>query len=102
VVITPKYAWEVFESQDGCCALTGIKLNLPTKQTDKLHSNASLDRIDSDKGYVEGNVQWLEKRINMMKRNLPSNIFIELCRMVAKHNEPNHMEEYVIDSRNHS
>jgi hypothetical protein len=30
-----------------------------------------MDRIDSNKGYVEGNVQWVYKYVNLMKRDFP-------------------------------
>ena len=32
---------------------------------------ASLDRIDSTKGYVRGNIQWVHKDINWFKRDYP-------------------------------
>lgn len=44
---------------------------------------ASLDRIDSAKGYVEGNVQWVHKRINLMKGTLSEKDFIAFCQMVV-------------------
>lgn len=46
----------------------------------------SIDRIDSNGVYEEGNVQWVDKRINMMKGTLSNEEFIELCTMVAKYN----------------
>lgn len=39
---------------------------------------ASLDRIDSTKGYVEENVQWVHKDVNFMKSNLTEQRFKEL------------------------
>jgi hypothetical protein len=45
---------------------------------------ASLDRIDSKKGYVEGNVHWVHKDVNMMKRNFTEEYFINLCETVYK------------------
>ena len=44
---------------------------------------ASLDRIDSSKGYVKGNVQWVHKDINKMKTDFEQSIFIKLCKSVA-------------------
>lgn len=86
VDITPEYAWEIFQRQDGKCALSGIDLTLPSKQTEKVISNASLDRIDNSIGYVEGNVQWVDKNVNLMRRTLGVREFVELCRLVASHN----------------
>lgn len=80
--IDKEYAWLLFISQEMKCALTGIVLKFPVKHKDKAWT-ASLDRIDSSKGYVEGNVQWVHKDINMMKRIYNNQYFIEMCKLVA-------------------
>ena len=36
---------------------------------------ASLDRIDSSKGYTEDNIQWVHKDVNQMKMDLPEQRF---------------------------
>ena len=60
-----KYLWE---SQNGICPYTGIHLTLPTYVNhDFFFTCASLDRIDSSKGYVKGNVQFITLPINLMK-----------------------------------
>jgi hypothetical protein len=46
---------------------------------------ASLDRIDSTKGYIEGNLQWVHRDINKLKKNLPDDRFVEICRAVASY-----------------
>jgi len=38
------------------------------------------------KGYTKENIQWLDKHVNIAKRALEENEFIELCRLVAKNN----------------
>ena len=48
---------------------------------------ASVDRIDSTKGYLKGNVQWVHKSINQMKSNRTDEEFIALCKAVALYNE---------------
>ena len=74
-----EYVWDLFLKQDRKCKYTNDKLifGSDTKQT------ASLDRIDSLKGYVEGNVQWVHKNINLMKRSLTHDEFVLLCNRVA-------------------
>lgn len=81
------YAWQLFRQQAGRCELTGQRL---TFTGGRRRGTASLDRIDNDCGYVEGNVQWLHKDINRMKHTHSTARFIELCAMVAKHNGDRH------------
>lgn len=79
-------AWDIgFEDladllirQDFKCALSGLPL-----EAMGLNNNASLDRIDSCVGYVEGNVQWVLVEINMMKQQYTQDRFIELCCAIA-------------------
>jgi len=44
---------------------------------------ASLDRIDSSKGYTPDNTQWLHKRVNKSKMEFDQKDFITMCRAVA-------------------
>lgn len=63
-----EYLKQLWESQNGICPYTGIKLKLPTyKDYDFYFDCASLDRIDSSKGYIKGNVQFVALPINLMK-----------------------------------
>lgn len=50
----------------------------------KKESNASIDRIDSNLGYVRNNIQWVLKDINKMKNDFDQSHFIELCSKVSK------------------
>lgn len=83
--LTPEIMWEVFQQQDGKCVLSGIELSFVKEgQTSRQNdSTASLDRIDSTKGYVAGNVQWVHKHINFMKQAFPDEYFIGMCRTVT-------------------
>jgi hypothetical protein len=44
----------------------------------------SIDRIDSKKGYVEGNVCLCGKEINLFKKAYPVDKFVNWCRLIAK------------------
>ena len=81
--ITIEYAWDLFLKQNRKCALSGELLILPCKRNGKFTGTASLDRIDSTKGYLVGNVQWIDKQFQPIKRNLPDSVFITLCQKVA-------------------
>jgi len=84
--ITKEYVWGLFIEQNRKCKLSGIEIKFPAKYKDKSYT-ASLDRIDSSKGYIEGNVQWVHKDVNMMKRIYNNKYFIEMCKLIAKNNE---------------
>jgi deoxyuridine 5'-triphosphate nucleotidohydrolase len=77
VNVTIQDIWYLFIKQDRKCALSGLDLNFGKNQT------ASLDRIDSSKGYEIDNVWWVHKDINKMKMHYPLDIFIEMCYLVT-------------------
>jgi len=85
-----KYLWKLFLEQDRKCALSGFPLqfgNNSKKPERKKETTASLDRIDSKKGYVKSNIQWIHKDINQMKMDLNQDYFIRLCKKVAENNK---------------
>lgn len=65
---------QVWEQQNGICPYTGLKLHLPTWNKkggcEQLWCRASLDRIDSSKGYVKGNLQYVVLPINFLKSTM--------------------------------
>jgi len=80
--ITPQYIYELY-NKNHYCKLSGIDLSIDLSKTVQ-QQNISIDRINSDKGYEIGNIQLLDKRINMMKGALNDDDFIKLCCLVAK------------------
>lgn len=84
--ITFEYVWDLFLKQNKKCALSNLPIQFGTIRR-KIETTASLDRIDSSKGYIEGNVQWVHKKINLMKNNIREDEFIMYCREVSKFNE---------------
>lgn len=79
--LTLDYLISIF---DGKCKLTGLPIQFGKHWKLKLSDQtASLDRIDNKKGYINGNVQWVHKDINMMKWTFNQLYFIELCKAVS-------------------
>jgi len=76
-----QYGWDLFLTQNRKCVYTGLDLFFGTSRK----RNASLDRIDSNGHYVEGNVQWVHKTINIMKRDMSEKEFLEWCHLVTKY-----------------
>jgi len=71
---------EQWESQDGICPYSKIKLLLPTHSNHlkvKTYLYASVDRIDSALPYQKGNVQFVSRNINYAKGELSHDEFIE-------------------------
>ena len=95
LTIVPKDIWEIWQRQKGKCAITGWNLTMPTNEslsntTAVIEHTASLDRIDSEKGYTKDNVQWTHKHVNLAKGDLPQQEFIDFCKLVTDyHNNPN-------------
>lgn len=83
ITIDKDFVWNLFLKQDRKCALSGVPLNFGTR-TGK-NRTASLDRIDSSKGYDPGNVQWVHKDINRMKNIYTQEYFIEMCKKVSEY-----------------
>lgn len=69
---------EMFRSYVGRCAMTGWPLSLRYGE-----QTASLDRIDNERGYVAGNIQWVHAMVNMCRNKYSVERFVEMCRAVA-------------------
>jgi hypothetical protein len=81
---------ELYEAQNGLCALSGIKMTMDTymvKENQHIINkyNISVDRINSDKGYDKDNIQLVCAIVNRMKTDLPDNDFIDLCQKIINH-----------------
>jgi len=78
--ISIQYLYDLFEKQNGECEYTGEQIFLPINVRQLRGENneniASLDRIDNDKGYEEGNVHWVCKRVNYMKHTMRDDYFM--------------------------
>lgn len=79
--ITIEHAWKLYLAQGRLCALSGEPIYFGESNT--CPYTASLDRIDSHKGYTSDNVQWVHGKINIMKNRYSQGEFIDFCRKVA-------------------
>lgn len=73
---------DLYEQQSGKCALSGDSIVFPEVGHPQ-KALASIDRIDSSKGYVKDNVQLLTRQVNMMKQSYSQQLFIETCMKIA-------------------
>ena len=90
--IAIEYVWELFLKQERRCALSGVPIDFDMsldnlRKTGHQGGLASLDRIDSKQGYIEGNVQWVHKDVNKMKMELPQERFLEMVKQISKYKQ---------------
>jgi hypothetical protein len=90
ISISLEYIADLFEKQNKKCAISGVDLSFGTSSGNDANKfsrtqTASLDRIDSSLGYVEGNVQWIHKSLNLMKRKMPQEEFLKWIKIISKH-----------------
>lgn len=76
-----KYLAALIEAQDGTCAITGIPFQYDTVADDE-EFLPSLDRIDSNGHYEEGNLQIVCRFINRWKSDSPDSEFRRLIHAV--------------------
>lgn len=71
---------EMFDNYIGKCSLTGWDIDI-------IYNNctASLDRIDSTKGYIVGNIQWVHTMVNMCKNKYSQFMFLDMCKSVFEY-----------------
>lgn len=77
-----KYIRDLFEAQEGLCAVTGLPLQFSDGDDSQLC--CSLDRIDSDGHYAAGNLQIVCRFINFWKSNSDDGEFRRLIDIVQQ------------------
>lgn len=80
-----KFLWELFIKQDRKCAISGRDLVFAKKYKNRVFQTASVDRIDSSKGYTKDNVQWVHKEINFLKSNRKVDELVSMCKEISNH-----------------
>lgn len=81
--LTKEYMWDLYLKQNKKCALSNIDIVFRNHYKNIPYDTASIDRIDNLVPYIEGNVQWVHKHINLMKQNFNEEYFKYLCGLVA-------------------
>lgn len=75
--ITEEYLNDLYKQQEGKCYYSGIEFNKDYRP--------SVDRLDSSKGYIKGNVVICEDKINRMKSDLTLEQFEERILNIYNH-----------------
>tara|TARA_B100001996_G_scaffold340442_1_gene293957 strand:- start:396 stop:845 length:450 start_codon:yes stop_codon:yes gene_type:complete len=80
------YLLKLYKKQKGLCALTKRPMTRILGKNKKSNTNISIDRINSDKGYMKRNIQLVCADVNIAKSDLKQREFLELCKLISKHN----------------
>ena len=90
--ITVDFLMDLLEKQDGLCAMSGIEMLTTTHRDEcpegmRINPNKlSIDRIDSNIGYTKNNVQLVCCWVNLMKLDMPIDVFKERCKLISSNN----------------
>ena len=72
----------LWSKQDGKCAYSKLPMSAASNQL----YTVSLDRIDSSKGYIVGNIQLVCASVNRMKQEFTQDVFLTLCNLITQNN----------------
>jgi hypothetical protein len=77
---------DVWNLQQEKSPYLGIKLTLNSYGKIKKDpiTSASLDRIDSSKGYIKGNIQWVSRAVNYMKNDMSENDLLRIFDLIVE------------------
>ena len=81
--IDVSYINKLWSAQQGKCKLSGVKMTTGVMVGSP--TVVSIDRINSNKGYVKGNCQLVTVTVNMMKQKLSNIQLLAVCKLVANH-----------------
>jgi hypothetical protein len=81
--VSIEYLNNLFKIQDGLCALSKVPLILSQSFSDGTQT-ASVDRINNDLGYTEGNLRWVHKDVNRLRGPLSDEDLIKWCKLIVQ------------------
>lgn len=83
--LTPEYIQGIYDEQNGVCALSGLKFQMELGKPRKRNPyRPSVDRINSNKGYVKGNIQFVLAIVNTMKMDYTDEVLRPVIKAWAK------------------
>jgi len=80
------YIKTLWDKQQGKCYYSGIDITIDGSDPD---TNLTIDRIDNDQGYVQGNIALACMAVNTMKNKHSVTSFHEFCRRILNHANTN-------------
>ena len=71
----------IWNKQNGKCALTGWDMTMILGKG-YVDTNASIDRIDSNLGYIDTNIQFVCRAVNVFKSNATEELLYKMCEAI--------------------
>lgn len=88
--------YNLYIEQNKKCKLSNIDLDFGSRKIKNSKRNASIDRIDSAIGYTINNIQLVDSRVNIMKKDFTLDHFFYLCNLVINPIDADN-DQYVYD-----
>jgi hypothetical protein len=85
--ISKEYIKHLYDIQKGLCYYTNKKMYTDLTIINTNEDSVSIDRIDSSKGYIEGNVVLCRWIINKVKNDLSTDKLFEVVKEIYKFNK---------------
>jgi hypothetical protein len=88
VTVTSHYLADLWAKQGGRCVYSGVPLEHADYRGNgrrRMAYIASLDRIDSSLGYIEGNIQFVSAAMNFAKHTMTHAEVLDMCQNIARH-----------------
>lgn len=88
--LTPEFIYKMMESNNFCCAISGIPFRMPRRDDPKTNAveiepwAPSIDRIDISQGYVPNNVRVVSVAANYALNRFGSDVLAELARGIVR------------------
>ena len=80
--VTPEVLHELWASQHGKCAVTGVPLTHIQGQGRNIWTNVTVDRIDCERGYELDNIRLVCRAVNYMKAAMTDEEMLKWCSLI--------------------
>ena len=95
VSIDQTYLMALYDSQEGLCALSNIRMTWATGKTSP--TSISMDRIDSTKGYIDGNVRLVCVCVNAFRSTMNDDELLKMAKSLVLSMESKKIVERVLE-----
>lgn len=86
--LTIEYLEELWNKQDGVCAISGIPMTLNIDKGRNPY-NVSVDQINPSGGYTKDNIQLVCMCVNQLKSDFDMSVILNICKNILENNKNN-------------